>query len=321
MISAGLLKRYCLQSPITDPGQHAALFEDLPATVGDLCQVVQGLLIHYLEGDLYGIEIPSERKAEIDTRRVSAMLERIVELDPRPLMVERPPARRLVGCCRDFAVLLCSTLRARDVPARVRFGYATYFEPDFACDHVLCEYQDGARWRLADAQMDELHCNLNALPFSTLDVPRDRFLLAGDAWLRCRRGEIDPERIGVNEEIRGMWHVQSYLVHDIAALNGMELLCWDCWGLADVAPGDLARGEELEMLDRLAAMTVAADDDLAELHELYNSYPGLKVGGVLNSYSPQGVYQTTPYVGSPRSEIDQTPSPALPFLARSVTPT
>src|SRR5256886_10114387 len=35
----------------------------------------------------------------------------ISALDPRPLAEARPPERRLVGCCRDFTVLLCAMAR------------------------------------------------------------------------------------------------------------------------------------------------------------------------------------------------------------------
>jgi hypothetical protein len=37
---------YTRPGPTTDPGEHAGLFEDLPAAIPALCQVVQGLLLH-----------------------------------------------------------------------------------------------------------------------------------------------------------------------------------------------------------------------------------------------------------------------------------
>ena len=62
------LAYYATQSPITDPGEHARLFADLPSTVDGRCRVVHGVTIHYMEGGVHGYEIPEERLPEINTR-------------------------------------------------------------------------------------------------------------------------------------------------------------------------------------------------------------------------------------------------------------
>src|SRR5258708_23842399 len=117
-----ILTFYREQSAITRPGKHAALFTDLPQTIEDLCKIVQGLIIHYDTGELYGCQISAEREREIDTRYVERMLERMLERDPRSLSEARAPELRLVGCCRDFSTMLCSLLRSKGIPARVRMG-------------------------------------------------------------------------------------------------------------------------------------------------------------------------------------------------------
>jgi hypothetical protein len=48
-------------------------------------------------------------------------------------------------------------------------------------------------------------------------------------------------------------------VHDLAALNKVEVLCWDGWGLADREAGDDVLAEDAALLDRVAALTLAAD--------------------------------------------------------------
>ncbi len=134
------LAYYARQSAISSPGAQASLFANLPTDVPSLCRVVQGLLMHYREGDLYRIEIVDGRKREVDIRFIEPLLARMRALDPCPLAVARPPESRAVGCCRDFALLLCAMLRHQGVPARVRFGFSRYFDPDFACDHVVCHW-------------------------------------------------------------------------------------------------------------------------------------------------------------------------------------
>src|SRR3712207_4652417 len=122
-----LLAFYTQQSPITDPGPYAGLFDELPSDIDGLCRVVQGLHMHLDEGPMYGITISQERLPESDLRTVPSMLKRILEIHDLPLGEARPPEQRLIGCCRDFAVMLCAMLRHKGVPARVRFGFSLYF--------------------------------------------------------------------------------------------------------------------------------------------------------------------------------------------------
>ena len=54
----------------------------------------------------------------------------------------------------------------------------------------MCEYWDAAagHWTLADAQIDDVQRKAFGLGLDVLDLSRDDFLIAGDAWLRCRAG-------------------------------------------------------------------------------------------------------------------------------------
>ena len=97
---------YARQSRLTDPGPHAPLLDGLPQDLPSLCRVVRGLILHPGTAHLYGVRVPPARLGEQDTRRVDAILERILELDDAPLATPRAPERRFAGCCRDFSVLL-----------------------------------------------------------------------------------------------------------------------------------------------------------------------------------------------------------------------
>src|SRR2546426_6055085 len=108
------LAYYASHGHIPAPALHAAAFAGLPADIRALTRAVQGLVFHYFADEkIFGWRPPKDRLPEIDTRRVRAMLARLAALDPRPLAEARPPERRLVGCCRDFAVLLCAMARDR----------------------------------------------------------------------------------------------------------------------------------------------------------------------------------------------------------------
>lgn len=143
-----MLEYYTVQDIMTDPGEYAYLYKDLPSDVSELCQVIQGVVIHIFWANSYGVELSEERKKEVQMRKVEDILKRIIELDDRPITFERDPNKRVVGNCRDYLVFFCSVLRHRGIPARARCGFGTYFTPGLYVDHWICEYWNTSekRW-------------------------------------------------------------------------------------------------------------------------------------------------------------------------------
>ncbi len=282
---------------MTAAGEYARCFNGLPAEVAALCEVVQGLLIHRDWAPLYGVTLTDERKPEIQIRPVREMLARIVALDPRPLSTAREPSKRLFGVCRHYALLLCAMLRCRGVPARTRVGFGAYFAPGSFEDHWVCEYWNAqeARWILVDSQIDASQRQAVKPDFSLLDVPRDRFVIAGDAWQRCRTGRADPARFGI-WDMRGMWFISGNIVRDVAALNRVELLPWDAWGLMrgpQAKPDAVGSAEEAAFLDRIATLSLAGDEAFAEIRAAYESDDRIRVPNVIQTFTDRGPQTVT----------------------------
>jgi hypothetical protein len=271
---------YTQPASMTSAGRHAHLFDDLPRDLAALTRVVQGLTVHeYIASDFYGFRIPEDRRSESHLRRVEAMLDRLLEIDARPLSTARPVEKRLVGVCHHHVLFLLAMLRAQGVPARARCGFGTYFNPPFYEDHWVCEYWSGdeARWKLADPQFDDVWIERGKIDHDVLDVPRDRFLVAGDAWAQCRAGEADASKFGIFKgDLRGLWFIATDLVHDVAALNRMEMLPWDVWG-ASPKPTDKLDEDQLAFFDRLAALTHNPDAWFDDLRTLYEKDDRLRV--------------------------------------------
>jgi hypothetical protein len=269
---------------ITDPGPYADLYADLPSDLPSLVQVVQGLIVHALWMERYGLNLPEERKAEVQLRSIERRLAHTLELDQSPLTSPRSNDKKTIGNCRDFSVTLASMLQSKGIPARPRCGFATYFLPDDYGDHWVCEYwnkMDG-RWVLVDAQLDELQRNALQTSFNTLDVPRDQFIVGGAAWKMCRSGQADPDKFGIFD-LRGIDFVKGDFIRDVAALNKVELLPWDCWGMilmdyATLPPDDLS------MLDRLADLTYTDVPSFAMVRQFYESDPRLRPAETIQSY-------------------------------------
>ena len=266
---------------MTSAGGYAPLFDELPREAAGLARVVQGLLLHRHWVRAYGVTLDDERRSGSQIRRLAKMLEHLLAQDDRPLTAGRPVDTRLVGVCRHFTVLLVGMLRAQGLPARARCGFGAYFNSGRFEDHWVCEYWNGAkkRWVLVDAQLDELQQANLKIDFDVRDVPRDRFVIAGDAWARCRAGDADPSAFGIFD-MRGLWFIAGNLMRDFAALNKMEMLPWDVWG-AMTLPGEPLQTDRLALFDRLAILTRAPDAAFTELRRLYEADDRLRVPGTV----------------------------------------
>ncbi len=175
MEASDIFAFYASHGPMTDPGEASALIDPLPNDVAALSRVIQGLGIYdVVARDFYGFEPPENCLAEIHLRPIAERIARILELDAQPLHIARKPERRVLQRCNSFALMLVTVLRAKGVPARSRCGFAAYFNPPNFEDHWVCEYWDAQdrRWRLADAQIDDVWRGRLNIGFDTLDLPR-----------------------------------------------------------------------------------------------------------------------------------------------------
>ncbi|GAA1693954.1 transglutaminase-like domain-containing protein [Kribbella yunnanensis] len=276
---------YALQTPYSDPGEFAHLFDALPDDIPAIGAVVRNLLIHYRGG---GIEFTGDRLAEIDHRWVSSILATDEHRNGTALAVPREPFDRVVGCCRDYTLLFVSALRHKGIPARSRIGFAVYFGEGFNHDHVVAEYWNGDRWVMTDAQLDPADDH----PFNTLDMPTGPFVSAAEAWRDARAGRVDPDVYGVEPGVNvggltlhGFWFIRTYVYYQLAHLMGEELLLWESWG--DLGP--TFTEAEAVATDELAELLIAADNgDDAAWKELVNRYPTLGPNGRTFLTSPSG---------------------------------
>lgn len=279
MPQQNILDFYKRPATMTSAGEYGAMLEQLPNDVGVLTDIVQGLLIHEYMASAYGVQVPDERKSESHLRPTVQMLEKLFEQNDKPLAEARLPEERLVGICRHFAVLFVALLRAKDIPARARCGYGTYFNPGFFENHWVCEYwnERETRWVIVDAQFDQIWQEKLKIDHNAMDLPRDRFIIAGEAWTKCRTGEFDASRFGIFKgDLRGLWFVAGDIVRDVAALNKLEMLAWDVWG-AMPKPNETLTDDLLAFFDRLAALTRNSDDSFDELRQIYESDERLRV--------------------------------------------
>ena len=245
----------------------------LPADPEGIAAVLHGLLIHEFLGGLYGVDIPGGGDA-VNLHRASDIL---ALAGDAPLAEPRPLGERVPSNCRQFSVVATALLRAAGVPTRARCGFGAYFVPGYLEDHWVIEIWDQAegRWRLVDAQVDEVQRQGLSITVDVLDLGRDEFVVAGDAWLGHRAGTMDANRCGLSVlDEHGDWWIAANLVRDVASLLGVETRPWDVWG-AMHGPGHVISDADLALFDHLAALTVGGEPggvpsaaDLDELAEI-----------------------------------------------------
>jgi hypothetical protein len=263
---------YKSTGPMAALGAHSDEFRALPKDLASLCEVVQGVLIHRdIAPWLYGITLTEAQRDDGHIRPLAQMLTRIHELDARPLTNTRDVSHRLPSVCRHFSLMLSAILQYQGIPARSRCGFGAYFTPGKFEDHWVCEYWNAneKRWILVDAQLDAIQRKALNIDFNPLDTPRNKFIIAGDAWQMCRSGLADPAAFGLTHvHLQGLWFIAGNVVRDLASLNKMELLPWDVWGAMDMND-EAITPEKKALLDRVAALTLAGDNKFAEVRAIY----------------------------------------------------
>lgn len=284
---------YIQQSKGTDLGAYTHLIDAVPDSIGDIAKIVSNLIYHYMsDKPVYGWDIPVERLGEIDTRHVSAMLATLMALDSRPLVEVRVPEQRLMGCCRDFTALFVAIVRHKGIPARARYGFATYFEEGYYNDHVVAEIWDGTRWQMVDPELNQKRIEVFEITdLDPLNLSAGAFLNGAEAWHLAKHSDIDTSRFCVastidNPAIRGTHFIVDHLVQDIAALNKVEALCWDWWGfnLYDESTGEFLEPNAVQSTQLDRAADIVLSGDLERIQALFNEAP-FKPGQVW-SYSP-----------------------------------
>jgi hypothetical protein len=273
-----VLAYYTQPGPLTDAGAHRDALLALPKDVPELLAAVQGNLVHQDLTHLYDFELSEAQRETAHVRPADRILEQILTDDQRPLADPREPQARFACTCRTFTLMTVAALRAHGVPARARCGFLHY-DPnsDWYIDHWVAEYWNGERWILSDAQMDPVQVKAFGLDFDPADVPRDKFVVAGQAWIAYRKGELDGDKCGLPgiPGESGPWWIAANLIRDVASLANMELLPWDVWGRIP-EPEDTIDADLTALLDDLAAVT-ADPDTAAEARARYEADDRIRV--------------------------------------------
>ncbi|TDK35697.1 transglutaminase domain-containing protein [Rhizobium deserti] len=214
---------YASQSAYSEPGPYLDTVIQCSGEPRHLARQISSFMQHPrgLQSKSEGFR--PEQVGDLTLRTVWEILGVAAERD----VGGRTPGTKVGGLCRDFAIVAASWFRSRGIPARLRAGFADYIVSGFWEDHWLCEWHDGCHWKRLDVEF----AADGGMPFDASDVPPERFLTAGEAWLRIKGEPSSASLFGVSSlDLRGAWFVAGSLFRDVAALRKLELKPWDYWG-------------------------------------------------------------------------------------------
>ena len=270
-VDSSVLNFYRQYSSFTDPGEYEYLYKNLPDSLPTLCSLIKSQFIHpYAELPKYREQIPKERWNEMFLYpSVKSILEGLLSYDSSGIVNDRKPENRLVLGCNQNAILLASILKYRGIPARVRYGHATYIIPEFHISHTICEVwnEDEMRWMLVDPSMD------------MIDFNREKFDFSNDLWLKMQKEEIDPNLYGIPRRYTGLVSIVGKICPDLASILGTEYPI-DQYApiLDDIFQNNQLSSKQIETLNKISELMKSIDaENHSELQEIYNNNPEIQI--------------------------------------------
>ena len=116
--------RYTSLSRFTDPGEHEAMLDTVPADPLEISAVAGNLTVHH--NLLPYFEVPRDEWPNLENvwpPRVTDVLTALEQSGPGDLLGERKITERVRSACMMESHLLTSMLRHRRIPVRIRAGY------------------------------------------------------------------------------------------------------------------------------------------------------------------------------------------------------
>lgn len=292
-----ILEFYKQTSPFTDLGYYKEFAKKLPNDIEELCVLQRKQIIHPVAfkdknirnkkecfwGDMTKVPITRLDYEDDIFPTAQSVLAELLRKNPN-YTTTREAKDKVHVTCRGQAILLASILKAKEIPARTRSGFAEYIKYDgIYYDHWITEYFDKKenRWKLVDA--DE-HCSDDEIGFDLNNIPYDKFLFGANAWLGLRKNKYkeetilyssDPVTLGLKAAIRGLFYDFHSLMNDeIIFLHIPKYICEQNYNLSE---------EELNELDNLAKLMLNPNENFNKLLEIWNTNTKFRImQGALN---------------------------------------
>lgn len=283
-----ILNHYLQFSQYTNPGLYKdVLQKGLPDKVEEIGLLIRKQIIHRMtlkngntgsNADLrYGdtTKVPWYRQPEDDVFvTASAMLSELFRRDPRGLILDRSVENKLVLTCRFTSILMASLLKIKGIPARVRSGFAPYFNVEGlpgskSDDHWINQYwnEKESRWVTIDVDGSIE----GYLKFNPYDIPEGTFDFSPDAWLAVRSGKVDGQHFWNAGGHGGLIVVAWELFYDFHCLMNDEVIYMHTPEITHFGKFEKLTEQQLGEIDNLAKLMQKPEDNFEELNKIWET--------------------------------------------------
>ena len=281
------LEHYLQFGLFTNPGLYLEkLKKDLPSDIKEIGLLLRKQIIHRVtlkngntgsNKDLrYGdmTKVSWWRQPEDDILpTAAAMLAELYRRNPMGFVAYRKEEDRLILTCRFVAILMASILKSKGVPARVRSGFAPYFDipafGDKSVDHWINQYWDEGRSRWVTIDVDG---SLEGYyKFDPYDIPDGVFDFSSDAWLAIRNGKVDGKHFWNAGGYDGLVVVAWELFYDFHCLMNNEIIYLHTPEMTKLANFEQITKVQLGEIDNLARLMQNPDKNFEGLKKLWET--------------------------------------------------
>lgn len=277
-----ILDHYREYGLFTYPGLYEDYLKSLPDDVKELGELLRKNFLHRTtlevgnvgtNADLkYGdmTKMPWWRQAEDDNlATTAAMLAEFFRRDERGLTLERNVEDKLVLTCRYVAILMASILKAKGISARVRSGFASYFEgTKDSWDHWITQYWDEFENRWITIDVDG---SWHRTGFDMYDISDGKFDYSADAWLDVRQERKEGSRFRNAGGFAGLISIAWELFYDFHCLMNNEIMYLhhpEMTTLSNFKNLDESKRKEI---DDLATLMQKPDENFDQLYHLWET--------------------------------------------------
>lgn len=281
----------------TEVGLYVELVKTLPNDIDELCLLQRKQIIHPIAfkdekirnskncfwGDMTQISnMQLLREDDVLPTSIS-MLAELIRRDPN-YSINREAKNKIFVTCRGQALLLAATLKVKEIPARVRSGFAEYPNNNgIYLDHWITEYYnlESNKWTLVDA---DCCCNDN-VDFDIYNIPKNKFLTAAQVWIDVRKNGFDHLHLGhaYYGKDKLIEILTTALFYDFHCLMNNEIIYSHYPKYLRDKNFQLDTHDFVE-LDELAKLMLEPDKNFDLLYKIWNSEAKFRImtGGTIN---------------------------------------
>ncbi len=291
-----LLIFYLQTSTYTYLGPYSDFARELTDDIEELCILQRMQTIHPMVftidknirnhsdsvfGDMTKIPIDRLNNEEDIYQTALSIFSELLRRD-NTYSVHREAKNKIHIVCRGNALLLASILKAKGIPSRVRVGFSKYHFKNKYDDQWNTEYFDmnQNKWIMVDSSGiggDTI------VPIDMINVPKDMFLTAAEAWLSIRNHTISDEIVIYDTGgYSGLKAACLELMNDFNSLmNNEKSFLFEPNFIHEYKNNQYVvkdfSEEELKELDDLAELMQDCDKNFEKLYSFYKNNSKFKV--------------------------------------------